>query len=56
MSSSRLGYFALSSSILVCASRKDGKILWQKSVKGKPNEDRSNEMHKTHGYAAREEQ
>ncbi|MBC7852243.1 MAG: PQQ-like beta-propeller repeat protein [Pirellulaceae bacterium] len=38
--------------ILVCASRKDGKILWQKSVKGKSTEDRSNGMLLTHGYSS----
>ena len=38
--------------ILVCASRKDGKILWKKSVKGKANEDRANGMLDTHGYAS----
>src|SRR5436190_381975 len=38
--------------ILVCANRKDGKILWQKSVKGKANEDRPDGMLMTHGYAS----
>jgi hypothetical protein len=38
--------------ILVCASRKDGKILWQKSVKGKANEDFPDQMLMTHGYAS----
>ena len=38
--------------ILVCASRKDGKILWEKSVKGKSNEDRANDMLDTHGYSS----
>ena len=38
--------------ILVCASRKDGKILWQKSVKANPNEDRPNGMLMTHGYSS----
>lgn len=38
--------------ILVCVSRKDGKILWEKSVKGKADEDRFNGMLGTHGYAS----
>jgi outer membrane protein assembly factor BamB len=38
--------------ILVCASRKDGKILWQKNVKGKASEDRPDSMLMTHGYAS----
>jgi outer membrane protein assembly factor BamB len=38
--------------ILVCASRKDGRILWEKSVKGKPNEDRSEGQLMSHGYAS----
>jgi len=38
--------------ILVCTSRKDGKILWQKSVKGKANEDRPDQMLMSHGYAS----
>jgi outer membrane protein assembly factor BamB len=38
--------------ILVCTSRKDGKILWQKSVKGKANEDSGGDMLLTHGYAS----
>jgi outer membrane protein assembly factor BamB len=38
--------------ILVCASRKDGKILWEKSVKGKPNEDRGDQMLLSHGYSS----
>src|SRR3954464_1319153 len=38
--------------MLVCISRKDGKILWEKSVKGTQDEDRANPMLKTHGYAS----
>ena len=38
--------------ILVCASRKNGKILWQKSVKGKANEDRGDSMLLSHGYSS----
>jgi outer membrane protein assembly factor BamB len=38
--------------ILVCASRKDGKILWKQSVKGKANEDYPDQMLMTHGYAS----
>ena len=39
--------------ILVCASRKDGKILWEKSVKGAGNEDSFTGMGvPTHGYAS----
>ncbi|MFN0020344.1 MAG: PQQ-binding-like beta-propeller repeat protein [Pirellulaceae bacterium] len=38
--------------ILVCASRKDGKILWQKSVKAGKDEDRPNGMLMTHGYSS----
>ncbi|MGI8977733.1 MAG: PQQ-binding-like beta-propeller repeat protein [Pirellulaceae bacterium] len=38
--------------ILICASRKSGKILWQKSVKGKSNEDRGDQMLLSHGYSS----
>ena len=38
---------------LVCVSRKDGKILWQKPVKGVANEDSWSGMGvPTHGYAS----
>jgi outer membrane protein assembly factor BamB len=38
--------------ILVCIDEQNGKILWQKGVKGVANEDPSNQMLDTHGYSS----
>jgi outer membrane protein assembly factor BamB len=38
--------------ILVCVDEQNGKILWQKEVKGVASEDRPNRMLDGHGYAS----